>query len=810
MRALLAGLLVLPVSAWAHTDTSSAGITRAAPGGFTAPRILRDSPPQYPAAAKAAGVQGVVVLALDLDTQGNVHEARVHQGLVPALDEAALVAARLLVFAPATLEGVAVPATVRFRYRFVLADAEVPEASAVAGAPVDGVPVDGVRAAQTSTVEQTLGPEAVVPVDVTAQLGPRNASDIRLDVDAIAVAPRAGAGAAELLRRAPGVVLSQHGGEGKAHQIYIRGFDALHGQDVSIRAGGVPVNQVSHVHAQGYADLHFLIPEVVRRLRVVEGAYLAEQGDFAVIGSAEFDLGLSHRGVLGRVSVGQHGLLRGLVAWGPDAMSDETFVAAEVGRTSGFGPGRAASHGSGLAQAELELAPGLRLRLLAGTYAARFGSAGVLRLDDLEAGRVDFFDSYDTLQGGTSQRHQVLGELRHRADGHESRLATYATLTGLTLRQNFTGYSGSPEGDRIEQHNDALTLGLEAHHRRALPLWGRTQHLTLGVELRHDRVDGSQRRLRTVDATPYADELDSAVAATHVGLWGELELRATRWLALTAGLRADLLTFDTLDHLAAGGEGLRRQAGGIDLGPKATLTLSPLDALDLYLSYGRGFRSPQALSLGEGESAPFTTVHAGELGLRWRPLDTLELAAAGFGVFVGDDLVFDHVSGRNLAAGPTRRLGASVLAVSSPLSWLRASLSGALVSAVFTADDERVPYVPPLVVRLDVDARHTVAEPWGAPLVLFGDVGVSAIGPRPLPYSETADPVVTVEAGVGAEYHDVSLSFEAFNLLDARWRDGEFVYPSNFDRPDGASRVPVRHFTAGRPLSLQATLTVKL
>ena len=124
----------------------------------------------------------------------------------------------------------------------------------------------------------------------------RGASELTLDREVLDAAPRQGA--VDLLRLVPGLVASRHGGEGKAQQLFLRGFDALHGQDVELDVGGLPVNEVSHIHALGYADVNFLIPEVVRELRVTEGSYRAAQGDFAVAGTVRFELGLEEPGLL--------------------------------------------------------------------------------------------------------------------------------------------------------------------------------------------------------------------------------------------------------------------------------------------------------------------------------------------------------------------------------------------------------------------------------------------------------------------------------------------------------------------------------
>jgi outer membrane receptor protein involved in Fe transport len=302
--------------------------------------------------------------------------------------------------------------------------------------------------------------------------------------------------------------------------------------------------------------------------------------------------------------------------------------------------------------------------------------------------------------------------------------------------------------------------------------------------------------------------VDAELVITDIGLYADLNVTLPADLRLRAGLRADALAFDIEDRLASGGQLGQRDAFGFHLGPKATLEWRPLSRLRVFASYGNGFRSPQALSLGQGESAPFTTVHAGELGGRLRLGRWLDATLAGFVTHVAKDLIFDHASGRTVATGGTTRAGATVMLESQPLSWLHATLGATYVRAVLDESGEVLPYVPPLVSRLDLDGRRGLARLWGRRLILFGDLAISVVGPRPLPYGERSRTVVMLDLSVGLELSLVTLSVELFNLADVRWRDGEFVYASSFDRQGPPSLIPTRHFTAGRPFTAQATLSL--
>src|SRR5207253_75809 len=92
--------------------------------------------------------------------------------------------------------------------------------------------------------------------------------------------------AGEVLETVPGVIISQHSGEGKASQYYLRGFNLDHGTDFATAVAGMPVNMPSHAHGQGYSDLNFLIPELVSGVQFSKGPYFADRGDFATAGAA--------------------------------------------------------------------------------------------------------------------------------------------------------------------------------------------------------------------------------------------------------------------------------------------------------------------------------------------------------------------------------------------------------------------------------------------------------------------------------------------------------------------------------------------
>ena len=620
-----------------------------------------------------------------------------------------------------------------------------------------------------------------------------------------------------MLTRAPGVYVSRPEGDAVAHEIYLRGFNAAHGQDIEFTVGGAPINQISHLHGQGYADLNFILPEVVRSIRVTEGVYDPHQGDFAVAGSARFDLGAADRGTLLRASYGMFNAARAVALVAPPGERRETFLAGEYARSDGFGDNRASSRAAAMGQYARELAGGAVLRALAFTYAARFDSAGVVREDDLARGR-DFFATYDTRQGGFSSRHGAVVELSLPRGRDRTSLSAFVSLRALRVRENFTGFLLDPRGDRFEQTYDAVTAGLTASHRASFTLFGRAHAWEVGLSARHDVTAQAMRRLRSADDAAYATPVDADVNATDVGLFVDLDLRVLPRVSLRGGVRADALAYQIDDRVSrdstspgAAPRG-RRDAQGLQLGPRATVDADLGAGFSVTAAYGKGFRSPQALTLGEGESAPFAVVHAGDVGGRFRRW----FGSAGvtlFATHVDRDLVFVPELGTNVVnemSAATTRLGVAALVRATPIRGVEVVVSGTWARATYDASGLLVPYVPPLVGRLDVAFSREVARLFDNALTVSAGLGATAVGERPLPFSERSPAWLVLDAGASARLGPVELGLSARNLTDARWRDGVFAYPSDFTPGPGGSVVPVQHFTAGRPLTILSSVTLYL
>lgn len=643
---------------------------------------------------------------------------------------------------------------------------------------------------------------------VRAAPSERSASAVTVERAVIEAAPHRSAD--ELLFLVPGMFVTQHGGEGSAMQMFYRGFDAVHGQDLEINAAGAPVNDVSNLHGQGYADLHFLPPEVVQQVTATPGTYDPRQGDFAVAGSLRFDLGVNDPGLTAKVEGGSFNTWRAFLAYQPREMSNQTFLAAELYTTDGFGPSRAAQRASGIGQVLVPLGNELSLRFQASTYFTRYSTAGVLLRSEVASGAVSRFSTYDPTQGGSASRTQVVAELRRDGAGTSGALTAFFVYRTMQLRENFTGYLTSTEGDGQQQLNDDAVVGFNGHYRARVELFSKRDTIEAGVSGRGDFINQSQRHVSNIDNAVLATLVDARVRGFNVGAWLDLALHPFWFLTVRGGLRLDGLGYFTQD---AGGQA--RASQGLHVGPKATVEVHPLAPLKILVSYGEGFRSPQARSLQDGQTTPFTSVRSVEGGVRL-DFEKVRGSLAGFYTHLSDDLVFDQATVRNNWVPATQRVGGTAETVVTPLTWMLISASVTYSRASFVEGNSQyavgalVPYAPQLVARLDAAVTPEVGTLLTHPVKLTVGVGGSVLAIRPLPYGKFGTDLALLDARVAVRWWHFEVGAQFWNLTNARWYEGDFLYASKWNPNGAASLVPQEHVTVGAPFSARGTLTLFL
>lgn len=619
----------------------------------------------------------------------------------------------------------------------------------------------------------------------------------------------------DLLRVVPGLITLQHQGGGKADQFLLRGFNADHGTDVALFVDVLPVNLRSHAHGQGYADLHFIIPETIETVEVFKGVYFTEFGDFANAGAVrlvtkDFVPESFVQGSSGIYAVDRfRPVARGLTLFSPIVNDDiKTLGAFEIVYDDGpFINENDFVRINGFGKLTWNLGSNSQLKLWASGYYGEWNASGQVPLRAVESGLIDRFGAIDPTEGGETQRYNAHLEYSLTPDEKSQFVsALYFSRYKLDLFSNFTFFLNDPiNGDGIVQRDDRYLYGTDTRYNRFFSLLGRDHLITTGIQIRADHNDlvlGNQTRR---EQTATINDVD--IFEISVSPFVEAELNLTDWARAVLGVRGDIFHFDVNNN-----EGsapivpIQGEETDAIASFKANLILSPLENTDFFLNFGTGLHSNDARVVVSDPTANTLPRSIGfEIGSRTRLLDKrLDLAASFWFlhledelVFVGDEGVFEFIG------SPTRRFGGEFEARFALFSWLFLHADLNITDAKFTdLEDDEIPLAPTVVSRSGIAAR--------APFGLEGALEVLYLADRPA--EETGD----IEAD-GFTRVDLTLKYryknlEAFaiieNLFDADYRDAQNFFESQLEGEPGP--VGDIHFTPGNPFAFRVGFTYYL
>ena len=400
----------------------------------------------------------------------------------------------------------------------------------------------------------------------------------------------------EILEFVPGVAVTQHSGDGKANQYFLRGFNLDHGTDFATSVNGIPVNMPTHGHGQGYSDVNFMIPELVDRIDYRKGPYFARNGDFSAAGSAD----IVYRSTLDRpfaaLVVGGENFKR--LASGASMRTDNgaTLLGAmELQNDNGpwTVPERLGKASGILTLSGGSRAVGWSASLMA--YEARWTATDQIPQRLIDAGSFDGrpfsrFDSLDPADGGRTRRTSLSGDWHRSDESGATRVAAYAIDYGLDLYSDLNYALVRPlEGDQMLQQDRRKVFGMSASRAFDVTIGGLAARTEFGLQLRHDRIRVGlfDTVARQVTGSTRVDD----VRETQLGLSTQASFEPLPWLRSVIGLRADQARFGVDSLMDAANSG---SASAFRLSPKLSLILGPWARTEFFLNAGRGFHSNDA------------------------------------------------------------------------------------------------------------------------------------------------------------------------------------------------------------------------
>ena len=658
-------------------------------------------------------------------------------------------------------------------------------------------------------------PESLQPVQVIGNynngIGTSDAAS-QGSVNAALIESRPTLRPGEILEFVPGLIVSQHSGDGKANQYYLRGFNLDHGTDFATWVDGMPINMRTHAHGQGYTDLNFLSPELVSQIDYKKGPYYANEGDFASAGAAHF--GLIDRVDRGIASItgGEHGYVRGLVI-DSNAVGAGTLLYA-IDTTYNNGPWTNPEHArrtSGVLRYS-QGTPDNSFSVTAMGYDATWTSTDQIPQRAVDSGLIDRFGAIDPSDGGKTSRYSLSFDARHGSDSGLLKFDAYAVASRLNLYNDFTYFLDDPvHGDQFEQSESRKVFGFDLSQSFFGRLAGLDMENTVGLQARYDRLD---------PVALYADVARVRIATTRTdgvkeasgGLYVENKVKWNDWMRSVVAGRYDAYHFDVASNLTANSGRVSDHIAS----PKASLILGPWDSTEFFFNYGQGFHSNDArgvtstLSPSDGSeiqrAVPLVKTRGEEVGARTEIVPGLQSSLALWRLALASELVFSGDAGDTEVSRASRRQGIELSNhyIASP--WLLFDVDFAVSHAKYTQHDAIGDFIPGSVDKVASFGISVMTRgPW------FGHVQWRYFGPRPLIEDNSVRSGSTSLTSARVGYivdRNIKVALDVFNLFDRKASDIDYFYASRLPT-EAAAGVADIHFHPVEPRTARVSVTAR-
>ena len=479
----------------------------------------------------------------------------------------------------------------------------------------------------------------------------------------------------QLLETVPGLIVTSHSGEGKANQYLMRGYNLDHGTDLETYLDGMPINQPTHAHGQGYTDLNFMIPELPDALAYTKGPYYANVGDFGAVGSVR----IGYRDMIpdqAAATLGTLGFQRIFTAGSESLGGGRLLAATEVQHYDGpfVTPDDARKENVLLRYSEGDAHNGYSVtgmayhQLWTGTTDIPIRAIS----EDLVPGR---FGTLDPSDGGRAWRSSLSFNDRATLGGGQFSAGSFFIDNQLHLWNNFTHYLVDPaQGDQEDQFENRRTFGGQANYTLPAASGAVQNEISVGVLARYDllrvgRLPSEGRVPLPVPSAPPSFSNDDQVYLFAGAAYIQVITRWTSTLRSVLGLREDYQHGTDVDYLAQWHETAGYTNGGTAaqslLQPKGSLIYSPTDTLEFYLSAGKGFHSADLRGVNQDKSVdqglPHTPLLAEqdgqEVGMRAEVQRNLAVTFALYNLWQQSETILNPDVGQDVAGPPSRRYG---------------------------------------------------------------------------------------------------------------------------------------------------------
>ncbi|WP_299767301.1 TonB-dependent receptor [uncultured Dokdonia sp.] len=666
---------------------------------------------------------------------------------------------------------------------------------------------------QLDTILDIRMEEAAVSLDQIVLVSEVNSLTSLVDID---VQNNPVKSAQEILRRVPGLIIGQHAGGGKAEQLFLRGFDIDHGTDVAIDVDGLPVNMVSHAHGQGYADLHFVIPETIDNIDFGKGPYYADKGNFNTAGYVSLKTKKAIDENLISLEVGQFNTVRAVsLIKLLDGEYSNAYFGSELVLTDGvFDSPQDFNRINVMGRYNFNNFDDEELTLSVSHFQSKWNASGQIPQRAVDQGLISRFGAIDDTEGGLTSRSNIwLNHRKQLSEHQELKTKAFLSRYNFELYSNFTFFLEDPEnGDQIRQQEGRTLFGAETVYEHTFDQKNERNRLRFnaGLGFRYDDnndVELSRTRDRRVLLERLAfgdiDEVNAygfASATYKVGNW-----------TFNPGLRIDYFEFDYVDFLNPFGflnpdlDIDNISEDDVIFSPKFNTVFTPNSQLQLFAKAGFGFHSndSRVVTAGTGEET-LPSAFGVDLGTIVKPVNGLVLNATLWGLSLEQEFVYVGDAAVVEPSGRSRRLGVEFGARYQINKWLYANADVNYTYARSIDEVDGQDFIP-LAPDLTSSGSITVQN-----LGKFsGNLSYRYIKDRPANEDNSIVAEGYFVTDLNANYAfakgwNIGLIVE--NLFDTEWNETQFATETRLFNE--ANPVEEITFTPGTPFSARVKLSV--
>jgi outer membrane cobalamin receptor len=671
---------------------------------------------------------------------------------------------------------------------------------------------------KTEIIKIEVKPDLISSVTVNLKKSNINLSEVRINskkisslnaISGVDILLRPVNTSQDVLRIVPGLFIAQHAGGGKAEQIFLRGFDIDHGTDIAITVDGMPVNMVSHAHGQGYADLHFLIPETVEKVNFDKGPYFAAKGNLATAAYVDFNTKEFLDNNTIKLEAGQFNTQRAVALLKLFNKTNgnnrqQFYTAAEYSRTNGY----------------FESLQNFRRLNIMGKYNAWFGNQSQLTITAslfdskwnasgqipdraVTTGLINRFGAIDDKEGGNTGRTNVnIKFSKQWKNNWKTTDQLYYSSYRFNLFSNFTFFlEDTVNGDMIQQRENRDILGYHTSAIKSYLVGQRKFTTQLGAGLRYDNIKDIElakspnRIFESSIQKGNSKELNSFAYINQDIEWSNK-------LNLNVGLRYDHFIFQYKDKLAGATDFDKQRKGTIS--PKFNISYSPNKKIKLSLNNGIGFHSNDTrVILDKTANDILPKVYGTDAGIILKPNKDLILKTTLWHLYSEQEFVYVGDAGIIEPSGKTRRIGIDISARYQFNNWLFGDIDMNMTKARAIEESKGMNYVP-LAPSFTSIGGITAKTKNG----FSGSLRYRFIGDRPAneDNSVVAQGYFLLDMVLNYKIKKIDFFVSGENLLNRKWREAQFNTESRLQFE--TQPVSEIHYTPGSPRFIKAGLSI--